>query len=149
MLHSILSKLPKPLDLDALISRASELFHQCPPNRLPGLSWYSISNNSVLKTTRDPHKFAKQTSHDGEVFFQRQASEIRRQEARKKAFDQARTLARKHRGPAVAAGTAVLVALLALYLRRDNSTLALLDRMHPTMFAVAERFRSVMRTLIR
>lgn len=149
MLHSILSKLPKPLDLDSLISKTSDLFRRCPPNRLQGLSWYHISNNSVLKTTRDPHKLAKQTLHDGEVFFQRQANEIRMQEARKKTLDRACLLARKHRRPALAAGTAVLVALLALYLRRDNSTLALLDRMYPTMFAIGERFRSAIRTFLR
>lgn len=150
MLHSILSKLPKPLDLDALISRTSELFEQHPPNRLQGLSWFYISNNSVLKTTRDPQKLAKQTLHDGEVFFQRQATEISRHKSRMKAFQKARLLARKHRRPAVAAGTAVLVALLALYLRRETASLAtVLDRIYPTLFAIGDRFRSALGVFAR
>lgn len=118
MLHSILSKLPKPLDLDALISRSASLHASHPPNRLPGLTWFRISSNSVLKTTRDLPALAAQSLSDGEVFFARHAGDIRRDEHRQKMLERARVLALRYRRPAFAAGTAFLAALLALYLRR-------------------------------
>lgn len=120
MLHSILSKLPKPLDLDALIAASSELHTAHPPNRLSGFAWYQISTNSVLKTTRDPHALAKQTLQDGERFFARHAADITTQEARQKQLERARVLAKRYRRPALATGTAVLAALLALYLRKSS-----------------------------
>lgn len=120
MLHSILSKLPKPLDLDALIASASELHAAYPPNRLSGFTWFQISNNSVLKTTHDPHALAAQTLRDGERFFERHAADIKTQEERQKQLERARVLAKRYRRPALAAGTAVLAALLALYLRRSG-----------------------------
>lgn len=118
MMHSILSKLPKPLDLDALISRSATLHKTHPPNHLLSLSWYRISSASVLKTTRDPHALAAQTLSDGERFFARHASDIKKDEVRQKQYERARVLAMRYRRPAVASCTAVLAALLALYLRR-------------------------------
>jgi hypothetical protein len=72
MLHSILSKLPKPLDLEALISKTMELYEKHPPEKLPFRVWWWISSNSVLRTTRN--LAAKQTLEDGEKLFQKQAS---------------------------------------------------------------------------
>jgi len=119
MLHCILSKLPKPLDLDSLISRSAALHAAHPPNKLSSYPWwYGISPNSVLKTTRDPHALAQQTLQDGEVYFQRHAAEIATQEARQKQLERARVLAKRYRRPAMVAGTAVLAALLAFYLRK-------------------------------
>ncbi|GAB7334017.1 hypothetical protein MBLNU13_g06112t1 [Cladosporium sp. NU13] len=120
MLHSILSKLPKPLDLDALITSTSSLHAAHPPNRLRGFAWYQISSNSVLKTTRDPHALAKQTLRDGERFFERHAADIKTQEVRQKQLERARVLAKRYRRPALATGTAVLAALLALYLGKSG-----------------------------
>jgi len=122
MLHCILSKLPKPLDLDALISRSAALHAAHPPNKLtsPISWWHRISPNSVLQTTRDPHALATQTLQDGEAYFQRHAAEIATQELRQKQFERARVLAKRYKRPALAAGTAVLAALLAFYLRRSG-----------------------------
>ena len=122
MLHSILSKLPKPLDLDALIAGSSELHRAHPPNRLSGLAWYQISSNSVLKTTRDPNALAKQTLQDGERFFERHAADIVTSEIRQKQLQRARVLAKRYQRPALATGTAIFAALLALYLRRSGGT---------------------------
>ncbi|KAI7711476.1 hypothetical protein KC353_g8964, partial [Hortaea werneckii] len=67
MLHAILSKMPKPLDLDSLILRASDMFVHHPPEKLPGRAWSRISPNSVLKTTHaDPQQLVQQTLEDGE-----------------------------------------------------------------------------------
>lgn len=121
MLHAILSKLPKPLDLDALIASSAALHKAHPPNRLSGLSWYRVSNNSVLKTTRNPHDLARQTLQDGERYFERHAAEIKTQELRQKQLERARGLARTYRRPAIATGGALFAALLALYLRRSGA----------------------------
>lgn len=120
MLHSILSKLPKPLDLDALIAGSAELHKAHPPNRLSGLAWYQISNNSVLKTTRNPNTLSKQTLQDGERFFELHAADINKSEIRQKQLQRARMLAKRYRRPALATGTAIFAALLALYLRKSS-----------------------------
>jgi hypothetical protein len=126
MLHCILSKLPKPLDLDSLISRSAALHAAHPPNKLKSLSWrYRISPNSVLKTTRDPHALAQQTLQDGEAYFQRHAAEIATQEAREKQFKRAHILAKRYKRPALVAGTAVLAAVLAFYLRKSGGGAAI------------------------
>lgn len=121
MLHSILSKLPKPLDLEGLISRTQALFKQFPPERLPGRTWSRISTYSVLKTTRDGHALAKQTLKDGEELFRKQAAVVRRQEQFKAFHQRTSALAYRYRRPAGWTGAAVLVALLALYFGRPSS----------------------------
>ena len=123
MLHCILSKLPKPLDLDSLISRSAALHTAHPPSKLTTLSswwWHPISRNSVLTTTRNPHALAQQTLQEGEVYFQRHAAEIATQEAREKQFERAKVLTRKYKRPAMLAGTAVLAVVVAYYLRKSG-----------------------------
>ncbi|KAI6909350.1 hypothetical protein KC334_g4096, partial [Hortaea werneckii] len=122
MLHAILSKMPKPLDLDSLILRASEMFVHHPPEKLPGRAWSRISPNSVLKTTHaDPQQLVQQTLEDGERMFQRQAAEIQRTEARQRQVMHARWLFRKYKRPAAYTTTAVLVAVTALLIGRGGS----------------------------
>lgn len=114
MLHSILSKLPKPLDLEGLIQKARTLFKQYPPEHLPNRVWWSVSSSSVLKTTRNLHTLATQSLQDGERLFQKQAAEIRRQDAYKHAKQRTQALAYRYRRPVRWTGAAILVALLAL-----------------------------------
>ncbi|CAK3811301.1 TBC1 domain family member 20 [Lecanosticta acicola] len=121
MLHSILSKLPKPLDLEGLITRTQALFKQCPPERLPNRAWSRISSYSVLKTTRVPQALAAQTLEDGEKLFEKQASEIRRQEQLKLVRHRASALAYRYRRSVGWTSAAVLVALLALYYGRSGA----------------------------
>ncbi|KAI6880486.1 hypothetical protein KC360_g7193 [Hortaea werneckii] len=122
MLHAILSKMPKPLDLDSLILRASEMFVHYPPEKLPGRAWSRISSNSVLKTTHaDPQQLVQQTLEDGERMFQRQAAEIRRHEARQRQIMHARLLFRRYKRPATYTAAAVLVAVTALLIGRGGS----------------------------
>ncbi|KAK0718200.1 rab-GTPase-TBC domain-containing protein [Lasiosphaeria miniovina] len=124
MLHSILSKLPRPLDLDALIADTRALLDAYPPERLRGArgspsssSWrHTISPASVLKTARDPRACAAQSMDDGRAFFDRQVRELQWLERR----DQAIALLRRYRRPAARTlGLAVLVAVLAIALRRS------------------------------
>lgn len=131
MLLVILSKLPKPLNLESLIRRASEVFTQYPPESLlhpptsnwslPGRAWSRVSANSVLKSSHgDPHKLAKQSLVDGEVMFEKHAAEVKRAEVWKRQRLQIRRLARKYRRPATYTATAGIVAVIALLLSRGN-----------------------------
>ena len=115
MLHSVLSKLPKPLNLEQLISRAMILFNDHPPEKLPRRAWAKISYYSVLKTT---YRHARtQTLKDGEAIFEMQALEIRREELHKKAL----TKIWKYRRPVGGLGLAIVVGLLSFWLgKRDN-----------------------------
>jgi hypothetical protein len=121
MLHSILSKLPKPLDLEDLIKRTVDLFNQHPPESLPGRAWSHVSRNSVLKTTRNLSSLANQSTSDGERFFQKEAAEIRRREALAHTQKRLRALAYRYRRPAAWTGTAFLFALVAFWVRRDST----------------------------
>jgi hypothetical protein len=121
MLHSILSKLPKPLDLDALISSAVALFNAHPPETLR--AWHSISGASVLKTARSVDVSASQTMADGEAFFNRQVKELEWMERANKI----RATLWKYRRPARAVGVAVSIALVAYVLRKYPSPVTFLS----------------------
>ncbi|RPA94453.1 hypothetical protein L873DRAFT_1701030 [Choiromyces venosus 120613-1] len=83
ILHSILSKLPKPLDLDDLISRAASLLEQQPPESLS--TWHKVSSRSVLKTSRNPDKSPPSLSY-AEKLFNQQWRELERARKRKAIF---------------------------------------------------------------
>ncbi|PMD23188.1 hypothetical protein NA56DRAFT_687535 [Hyaloscypha hepaticicola] len=114
MLHSILSKLPKPLDIEKLIANTVDLFEKHPPERLR--SWRSISSFSVLKTARWQDQTISQSLDEGEMYFKKQVKELQWAEQRDKALK----VAWKYRRPAGAFGAAVLVGLLSIYLRRSS-----------------------------
>lgn len=120
MLHAILSKLPKPLNLEGLIARTIELREKHPPHKLAGRVWSRISASSVLKTTQDLEALRKQTLQDGERLFQQEAVEIQRREALKTRQQQLRALYLRHRRPAILTGAAVLVAVLGLIMGRSG-----------------------------
>lgn len=112
MLHSVLSKLPIPLDLEALISKTIELFKTYPPEALSGRAWSKISPFSVLKTTRDLSRH--QTLRDGEDLFVMQQLQLRRTELRERAV----ATMWSYRRPLGSVGLAVAVGIMALWLRR-------------------------------
>ncbi|KAK4964891.1 hypothetical protein LTR28_003577 [Elasticomyces elasticus] len=115
-LHSILSSLPRPLDLDPLLARTTPLFAQHPPASLPFRAWSRISRHSVLKTTRDAARLARLSLQDGEALFRRQAAEMERVEAWERRRGWVRAFARRYRREVVGVGGAVLVALVAVWL---------------------------------
>jgi hypothetical protein len=118
MLHSILSKLPVPLDLEGLIAQAGELERRFPPEKLP--SWRRISRWSVLKTGRDGGRaggYGEDARAKGREFFERQARELRWAEQKV----QAKKWLWRHRRPAGTIGIAVLVGVLAILLRRAGT----------------------------
>ena len=113
MLHSVLSKLPKPLDLEALISRTTTLFNMHPPERLPWRAWSKISPFSVLKTTRGK-KTCKQMLQDGEDFFEKQVAQLRREEQ----LQHAKTMLWKYRRPVRNFALTVFIGAVSFWLRR-------------------------------
>ncbi|KAF4836857.1 GTPase-activating protein gyp10 [Colletotrichum siamense] len=118
MLHLILSKVPQKMDLEALIASTTVLYERYPPETLS--AWRRISKASSLKTARSVEVCAKQTMDEGYSFFERQLAELRALERRQKIL---RTLWAYRKG-AAAAGLAVVVGLVAVYLRRNSSPIA-------------------------
>jgi len=114
MLHSILSKLPKPLELDTLISNTIKLFEKHPPETLK--TWRAISKSSVLKTARWPNQTISQSLEDGEAYFETQVRELQRAEQREEVL----ATMWKYRRPAQTVGLAVLVGVLSFWLRRSS-----------------------------
>lgn len=112
MLHSILSKLPVPLDLEALIAEAARLEAAFPPERLP--AWRGVSRWSVLKTARGKEGMREGRAEQGRVWFERQVAEMRWEEKKGRA----RKWVWRHRGPVRMVGVAVLVGVLAVLLRK-------------------------------
>lgn len=116
MLHSILSKLPRDLDLDRLVARTSALAARRPPESL-GPAWSrGISPSSVLKTARSTRACAGQSPDVGAYYFSQQVLELQRAEARERAV---RVLWRWRR-PAAAVGFAVAFGVLAYWLRKSS-----------------------------
>jgi hypothetical protein len=114
MLHSILSKLPKPLALETLISNTVRLFEKHPPESLR--TWRSISKFSVLKTSRYPDQTALQSLNDGKRFFSQQVKELEWAEKREKIM----ATVWKHRRPVGAVGLAVLIGVLSFWMRKSS-----------------------------
>ncbi|KAL8865040.1 MAG: hypothetical protein Q9174_007106 [Haloplaca sp. 1 TL-2023] len=114
MLHFVLSKLPKPLDLEALIAKTMNVYRNHPPETLPFRAWSRVSPYSVLKTTQGDYQ--RQTLDDGMDFFERQVSQLRREQFQ----DRAKATLWKYRRPAGRFGLAVFVGVVAFWLRRGG-----------------------------
>lgn len=125
MLHSILSKLPKPLDLEGLISRANLLLDTYPPESLS--TWSKISPKSVLKTSRiSPTSSGKSyTLAQAEGLFHAQCKELEWAKKKEEIF---KRLA-KHKGPTTAFALTIVVGLSAVglgwYMRKSGVNLDL------------------------
>lgn len=114
MLHSILSKLPKPLDLEAIIRRTVELFDEYPPETLGSVWDREISEHSVLKTARVTPLCAGQSEAVGGYYFAQQVLELERQERRERLVK----MLYKYRKPARTVGFAILFGVLAYWMRK-------------------------------
>jgi hypothetical protein len=114
VLHSILSKLPKPLDLETLIANTVKLFEKHPPETLS--TWRAISKFSVLKTARSPDQVLKESIEDGEMYFYKQVKDLQWAEQREKVL---KTMW-KYRRPARTVGLAILVGVLSFWLRKSS-----------------------------
>lgn len=117
MLHSILSKLPKPLDLEALIQGTVKLIKNHPPETLR--PWKSISKSSVMKTALCPDQVLHQTLDDGKAYFEKQVRELEWAEQRDKVL---KTLWR-YRRPALTVGLAVFIGLVSFWAGKQSGLL--------------------------
>ncbi|KAL9615479.1 MAG: hypothetical protein Q9167_000157 [Letrouitia subvulpina] len=114
MLHSVLSKLPKPLDLETLISKTTSIFEQFPPERLPRRAWNKVSPYSVLKTTRE---ITHQPSlSESMKLFEKQVTQLRKEQNRERYMKQIQ----QYRRPARNVGIAVLIGVFSFWLRRTG-----------------------------
>ncbi|RKF73164.1 TBC1 domain family member 20 [Golovinomyces cichoracearum] len=116
ILHSVLSKIPNPLGIEALIKKTVRLFETHPPEVLQG--WNKISSYSVLKTTRWPDAVSGQSLDDGRIFFTKQVKELKRAELR----DVTLNTVRKYWKPALSIGIPVLVSIISFWLRDSAGT---------------------------
>ncbi|KAF2154275.1 hypothetical protein K461DRAFT_277381 [Myriangium duriaei CBS 260.36] len=118
MLYAVLSKLPKPLDLEALVRRAEGLRESHPPEKLPRRAWKGVSRSSVLKTTIPLESLREQTLVQGEKWLDIRAREIESEEVRKAALRRMRKTVLTYRRPASAVLVAVLVGVVSVWLGR-------------------------------
>jgi hypothetical protein len=116
----VLQKLPQDIDLEVMISQAIRLFEQHPPESLSLKIWGRISDNSVLKTTRDPTALPRQTLEEGQLWFDRQAEEIRKQEERAKRVHMMKRTIYKYQRPAVFT-LSVAVCVFAFYFGKKST----------------------------
>lgn len=132
MLLFILSKLPQPLDLQALVDKSLEIFKAHPPETLPGRAWRDISSSSVLKTSR--HNLQTQTLDQARALFRLQSQQLTREELAARVMKQVN----KNRRSIISFGATVLVGVLSYYLRKSGN-----DRvLWTTFWHVAQVFRS-------
>lgn len=124
MLHLILSKVPQKMDLESLIASTIVLYERYPPETLP--TWRKISKASSLKTARSVESCAKQTMDEGFAYFQKQLAELKALERRQKLMK----MLWVYRKGVAATGLAVIVGLVAVYLRRNTSPVAQLAAMY-------------------
>ncbi|KAL4810761.1 rab-GTPase-TBC domain-containing protein [Aspergillus unguis] len=130
MLHFTLSKLPQPLNLEGLISRAVQLFKNYPPESLPLGAWSRISRYSVLKTTRDV--LAPQSTNEAVELFIKQMKQLRVEERRQ----QLAGFLWSHRRTIGSVAVAVLVGAMSVWIRKrgiDNTIFSYLGHLK-TMF---------------
>ncbi|EXJ95262.1 hypothetical protein A1O1_00382 [Capronia coronata CBS 617.96] len=114
ILTFMISKLPKSLNIDALILDTLTLFRQNPPEQLNGFIWWRVSQYSVLKTSRDisrPHSLA-----EAQMLCHKQIAQLRRDESMKKT---ARLLL-QHRRPIFSLTAALLVAAMSVWFRKSG-----------------------------
>lgn len=121
MLHFTLSKLPKSLELESLISRTLQIFYEHPPELLPFGAWGKVARYSVLKTSRRPRNKGHgipnlQTLAEGEKLLQWQAVDLRRAELRRQV---AQHLWR-YRRPVGSVALAILIGALSIWLQKQN-----------------------------
>ncbi|KAK2872058.1 hypothetical protein FQN49_002591 [Arthroderma sp. PD_2] len=114
MIHGILSKLPNPLNLEALISRTMQIYHAHPPEKLPRGAWRTISSYSVLKTLRNPGRHS--TREQAGEYFQKQIQALQREQRRKDAA----LLFQKHSRSIQLVGATVIVGVFSYWMMKRD-----------------------------
>ncbi|KAL4891628.1 rab-GTPase-TBC domain-containing protein [Aspergillus ambiguus] len=114
MLHFTLSKLPYPLDLEGLISRAVQLFDDHPPETLPFGAWKKIPGCSVLKTSRD--LIDEESTEEALKLFEQQTRKLRNEELREKAVG----FLWHHRRTIGSVAVTIFIGAMSVWIRRKG-----------------------------
>jgi hypothetical protein len=134
ILYVMLGKLPQPFDVEFHIARTLELYERLPPASLGSWEWWRLSSSSVLKTSANVADLHRLTLEDGEALFVKQERDVRRQQALRKASQNAIYVSRRlwfYRRYGYV-GVAVIVGAYALWLgRRGVSNTARWPRLGP------------------
>ncbi|KAL1649988.1 GTPase-activating protein gyp8 [Diplodia intermedia] len=141
VLHVTLQKLPKPLDLEGLITSTVELFAKKPPESLPWGAWRTISPYSVLRTTREPRALTKQTLEEAEQLLVKHEEQIRRTNMYKKVAANIRWGVWRYRRPAGGFVMAVAVGVLAWWLGRSDHGATYLSTVRQTLSFLFSQYR--------
>ena len=104
MLHSVLSKLPRPLDLEGMVGRAVGLLREVPVEGLSG--WRKVASASVLRKEGGDLE-------EGEQLLAKQCQELQWEKRKKVVWE----VVVKNKGP-VLVGMSVLVVVLGVVLAR-------------------------------
>ena len=119
MLHFQLSKLPQPLDLQTYIDGALYIFHEHPPERLPGPVWYRLHSSSVLKTSRTLARM--QTLEEAEAIFRRQVIQAERERNREEFRRKAKHFLKQNKMSVISVSAALVVGCCAIWMRRNGT----------------------------
>jgi hypothetical protein len=122
ILYVMLSKIPDPFDVEFHIARTIELYERLPPASLNSWEWWRISSSSALKASATGSSLRQSTLDDGELFFARQETDLRRQQALRRAtknmqYMRMRLWYYRRYG---AFGIAMVVGAYALWLGKDG-----------------------------
>lgn len=132
MLHFTLSKLPNPLDLEGLISRAMQLFEAHPPESLPFGAWKRIPECSVLKSSRDLVRI--QGPDETVDLFAKQVRHLRWEERKEKTV----AFLWNHRRTIGSVAVTMFIGAMSFWIKKrgfDNTIWAYVSRFHGALQA--------------
>jgi hypothetical protein len=124
ILYVMLGKLPQPFDVEFHIARTLELYERLPPASLRSWEWWKLSSSSVLKTSANVADLHRLTLEDGEALFVQQERDVRRQQALRRASQNALYIRRRlwfYRRYGYVS-VAVIVGAYALWLGRKGGS---------------------------
>jgi hypothetical protein len=140
--HAVLGKLPQPFDLEFHIARAAELHERLSPQLVRSWAWWKLPSSSVLKATKTPLDMSRLTLIDGEALFKQQESQMKRQQALKRALQTAKRLRSRlwYYRRSSALGLAIAVGVCALWLGGNGGA----SSRWATLGPLGNFFRSIM-----
>ncbi|KAI5293500.1 hypothetical protein KEM52_005476 [Ascosphaera acerosa] len=126
MIYFTLSRLPRPLDLEALVREACALYEEYPPGEAAlGQAWRRIGRDSVLRTSRDIVTTGRaRRCEEGWALHRWQERQLAREEWRRsvaRRLSLPRLIQGRPRVPTVHLAVAVAIGLLSYTLMRGDA----------------------------
>jgi hypothetical protein len=119
MLQFQLSKMPPNMDFDALIKDAHYLLMKYPSDSL-GAPYRKLPSSSVIRTVSSADDVRHQSVSQARKWWEEEAEYSAMLERRQRMMRKGKILVKKYRGPMSLAGSAVVIALLAVLLARNG-----------------------------